>query len=145
MRLRLFQSDVGTQFPEASHERFADLLIHGEDAFLRCDHCDAISNFIGMEDRSTSCGPADDINPFPGAFFEVDLCDVLVPAKRNSRRRPAVNAYDIRMSGRQERLSKLLVVLHVFCAGPISRITELPDHLVMDVARNDTALAPRDE
>ena len=102
MRLRLFQSDLGTQFPETSYEGFADLLIHGEDAFLRGDHCHTIGDFIGMENRPTSCGPADDIDPFPGALFEVDFFGVLMPTKGNSRRLPAVDAYDKRIIGRQK-------------------------------------------
>ena len=145
MRLRLFKSDFGTQIPKALHERFAYLLIHRKHTFLRGNHRNAVCHFIGMEYRPTSRGSANNVNPRPCTSIEIDLFNVLVPAERNGRRFPAIDAHNKRMIGRKERLSELLVVLHVLCACPISCIAELPDHLVVGVARNDTALAPRDE
>jgi hypothetical protein len=81
MGLRLLKCNVGAQFPQTSHKCFADLLIHGEDAFLSGYHYDAVGDFIGVEDRPTSCWPADDIDPIPVTFFDVDLFNALVPAK----------------------------------------------------------------
>ena len=145
MGLGLHQGDVCTEDSESAHQCFTDVLIDGQNALLRCNHDNTVRHFIGMEDRSSAGWASHHIDSGFSTLFEVDLSDVLMPTERNSTRIPAIESDNGRTIGRHERLCKSLVILHIERASPTPSIPKLPDHLVMNVARNDTALALRYE
>jgi len=145
MGLGLLQGDVCAEDSEAAHQRFTDFLIDGQDALPRCNRYNTVRHFIGMKDRASAGWASDYVNSCFSTLLEVDLSYVLMPTQRNSGRIPAIESDDGRPIGRDERLRKSLVILHVERASPTPSIPKLPDHLMMNVARNDTALALRNK
>ena len=141
----LLQGDVCTEDSESADQCFADVLIDRQHALLRCDQDNTVRYFIGMEDRASAGWASHHINSGFSALFEIDLSNVLMPTQGNGGRIPPIESDNGRLIGRDERLCESLVKLHVGRASPTPSIPKLPDHLVMNVTRNDTALALRYE